>query len=312
MRVLYAGTPEIAVAPLDALLAAGHDVVGVLTRPDAPLGRKRVLTPSPVAARAAELGLPVLKAHRYDDAAHAAVLELAPDVAAVVAYGALLPRRALDAVPHGWVNLHFSHLPAWRGAAPVQRALMAGETELGACTFLIEEGMDTGPVFGTLSEPVGPEDTAGTMLRRLAASGGPLLAATLAGIADGSARPQPQRGEPTHAAKLALEDGRVDWSRPAAAIEAQARGATPEPGPWTTLEGQRVKLAGLRARPASPGTVGGREPGEARLEGREVLVAAGDGDVAVASVQPAGKKMMAAADWARGAGRLQQGSVRFA
>jgi methionyl-tRNA formyltransferase len=312
MRVLYAGTPEIAVAPLEALVEAGHDVVGVLTRPDAPLGRKRVLTPSPVAARAEELGLPVIKAHRYDDQAHAEVLRLAPEAAAVVAYGALLPRRALEAVPHGWINLHFSRLPAWRGAAPVQRALMAGETVLWASTFLIEEGMDTGPVFDVLSEPAGPEDTAGTMLRRLAASGGRMLAGTLGEIEAGTARPRPQEGEPTHAAKLVLEDGRLDWTRPAAGIEAQARGVTPEPGAWTTLEGQRVKLAGLRAAPAEADDEAARAPGEARLAGREVRVRAGDGDVVVARIQPAGKKMMDAADWARGAGRLTHGSVRFA
>ncbi|WP_129657749.1 methionyl-tRNA formyltransferase [Rothia halotolerans] len=312
MRVLYAGTPEIAVAPLEALIEAGHDVVGVLTRPDAPLGRKRVLTPSPVAARAEELGLPVIRAHRYDDEAHAAVLRLAPEAAAVVAYGALLPRRALEAVPHGWINLHFSRLPAWRGAAPVQRALMAGETVLWASTFLIEEGMDTGPVFDVLSEPVGPEDTAGTMLRRLAVSGGRMLAGTLGEIEAGTARPRPQEGEPTRAAKLVLEDGRVDWARPAAGIEAQARGATPEPGLWTTLEGQRVKLAGLRAAPPEDDDDAARVPGEARLAGREVRVRAADGDVVVARIQPAGKKMMDAADWARGAGRLTHGSVRFA
>ncbi|MFI8598074.1 methionyl-tRNA formyltransferase [Rothia koreensis] len=310
MRVLFAGTPETAVGPLNALVDAGLDVVGVLTRQDAPLGRKRIMTASPVAQRAEALGLPVVKANRYDDAAHAAVADLAPDVAGVVAYGAILPRRAIDLLPYGWINLHFSVLPQWRGAAPVQRALMAGERELGASTFLIEEGLDTGPVYGTILHKVGDEDTAGTMLDSLSASGGSLLAETLRDIENGRARPAEQTGEPTFASKLSIEDGRIDWNRPAADIEAHVRGTTPEPGAWTLLAGQRVKMQGVYpvdSRASSDSAA----PGTARSEGRRVLVACGDGEVLVERIQPAGKKMMNAADWARGAGRIDQETVIF-
>ncbi|MBE8526075.1 methionyl-tRNA formyltransferase [Amycolatopsis sp. H6(2020)] len=311
MRVLYAGTPATAVAPLEALLADATgriEVVGVLTREDAPVGRKRVLTPSPVAARAEELGLPVIRANRYDDAAHAAVTALAPEAAAVVAYGAILPERALEAVPKGWINLHYSDLPRWRGAAPVQRALMAGERELTACTFRIERGLDTGPVYHRLTEPVGSEDDAGTMLERLSAAGGPLLARTLGEIAEGTDRPTPQEGEPITAAKLTAEQARIDWQAPSEQVAALVRGTTPEPGAWTTLEGQRVKVAGL----VPVGASSGHRPGTVRLEGQQVLVSAGDGDLRLGRIQPAGKKMMAAPDWARGSARLDEGSVEFA
>lgn len=310
MRVLYAGTPETAVPPLDALVDAGLTVVGVLTRRDAPLGRKRVMTPSPVARRAEELGLPVIKSGSYDDQTHEAVTSLAPDVAVVVAYGALLPKRALEAIEHGWINLHFSTLPAWRGAAPVQRALMAGERTLGGSIFQIEQGMDTGPVYRGFTEPVGEEDTAGSMLHTMAVTGGALIAEILPGIVDGSITATPQRGEPTYAAKLTLQDGRIDWTASADAVEAQVRGITPEPGAWTELNGQRVKMQGLRAVTDS---AEGADPvpGTARLDGRTVTVACGSGWVEVERLQPAGKKMMNAADWARGAGQLEQETVVF-
>lgn len=310
MRVLYAGTPETAVEPLNALVRAGLDVVGVLTRRDAPLGRKRVMTPSPVAARAEDLGLPVIKANAYDDAAHEAVSELAPEVAAVVAYGAILPRRALDLVPHGWINLHFSTLPRWRGAAPVQRALMAGETQLGASTFLIEEGLDTGPVYGSITAEVGRDDTAGSMLATLAESGGRLLARTLRDVEAGVAEATAQSGEATFAPKLHVEDGRIDWTGRAADVEARVRGTTPEPGAWTLLHGQRVKVEGVHAAvPAD--TADSRVSGAVRLDGRIVMVTCGEGEVVVDRVQPAGKKMMNAADWARGAGKIEQETVIF-
>lgn len=309
MRVLFAGTPASALGPLEELLAAGVDVVGVLTREDAPQGRKKVLTPSPVAARAQELGLPVVKANRWDEAASESVAALAPDAAAVVAYGAILPRQALDALPHGWINLHFSALPAWRGAAPVQRALMAGETELGACVFRIEEGLDTGPVYARLVETVGEADTAGTMLERMGRSGGALLAEVLQGIAAGTAVPQPQQGHPTTAAKLRLEDARVDWTQPAPQVQALVRGVTPEPGAWTTWDGTRVKLAEVHA--VQPLGAADLPPGTVHQQGKEVRVRTGDGEVRLGRIQPAGRKMMGAADWARGAGQLDQGNVRF-
>jgi methionyl-tRNA formyltransferase len=301
MKVLFAGTPAVAVPSLDALVKAGFDVVAVLTRPDAPLGRKRVLTPSPVAARAAELGIDLIRATRVDDAVTAQIAAAKPDVAAIVAYGGLIPRGALDVPPHGWINLHFSLLPAWRGAAPVQRAVMAGDDVTGAVTFLLEEGLDTGPVFGTLTESVGPNDTSGALLERLSHSGAMLLAQTLSAVEAGRAAPQPQAGDISLAPKLTIDDGRLDWTQPALAIGRRARGVTPEPGAWTTLEGQRVKLEPVLLRPGTPGL----EPGAVRLEGKNVLVGTGSHAVELTRIQPAGKKMMAAADWARGMASLE-------
>ena len=305
MKVLYAGTPEVAVAPLNGLLEAGYEVVGVLTREDAPVGRKRVLTPSPVAARAQELGLPIIKANRWSDEVADAVAQLGADIAAVVAFGVLLPQRALDLLPQGWINLHFSQLPAWRGAAPVQRALMAGETEIFSTTFRIDAGLDTGPVFRSESAHVGELDTAGDMLGRLASTGGALLAATFDDIAAG-ATGTPQTGEVTHAAKLTIADGKVDFSRSCADIIAQLRGVTPEPGAWAELDGARFKLGMAKTCQAQP--VG--EPGTLFWAGKKVAVTCADGALELTQVQPAGKKMMNAADWARGQGSaLAEGKV---
>ena len=301
MRVLFAGTPAVAVPSLDALVQAGFDVVAVLTRPDAPVGRKRVLTPSPVAARAAELGIDVIHAARVDAAVTEQIAAAAPDVAAIVAYGGLIPRAALDIPRHGWINLHFSLLPAWRGAAPVQRAVMAGDDITGAVTFLLEEGLDTGPIFGTLTESVRPDDTAGLLLGRLAHSGAVLLAQTLSAVAAGRAAPQPQHGDVSLAPKLTLDDGRIDWKQPALAIGRRARGVTPEPGAWTTLDGQRVKLEPVLLRQ----DVGDLAPGAVVQSGSGILVGTGSHAVELTRIQPSGKKMMAAADWARGMASLE-------
>ncbi|WP_457949653.1 methionyl-tRNA formyltransferase [Pseudarthrobacter sp. alpha12b] len=301
MRVLFAGTPAVAVPSLDALVNAGFNVVAVLTRPDAPIGRKRVLTPSPVAQRAAELGIEVIHAARVDTEAIASISAVQPDVAAIVAYGGLVPRDALGIPRHGWVNLHFSLLPAWRGAAPVQRSIMAGDDVTGAVTFQLEEGLDTGPVFGTLTETVKPQDTAGDLLERLSHSGAVLLAQTLSAIGAGKASPQPQAGDVSLAPKLTLEDGHLNWTHPALAISRQARGVTPEPGAWTLLDGQRVKLEPVRLRPDASGLA----PGAVALQGKTVLVGTGSHAVELTRIQPAGKKMMAAADWARGMATLE-------
>lgn len=301
MRVLFAGTPSVAVPSLDALIDAGFDVVAVLTRPDAPTGRKRVLTPSPVAARAAELGLEIIHAAKVDAGVTARIAAVRPDVAAIVAYGGLVPRPALDVPRHGWINLHFSLLPAWRGAAPVQRAVIAGDDITGAVTFQLEEGLDTGPVIGTLTEQVRPDDTAGTLLERLSHSGSVLLAQTLSAIDSGAASPQPQQGEVSLAPKLTIEDGRIDWSEPALAIGRRARGVTPEPGAWTMLDGQRVKLEPVLLRPGQSALA----PGQLAMDGKSVLVGTGSHPVELVRVQPAGKKMMSAADWARGQGSLE-------
>ncbi|MCI0141570.1 methionyl-tRNA formyltransferase [Arthrobacter bambusae] len=296
MRVLFAGTPAVAVPSLDALIEAGFEVVAVLTRPDAPTGRKRILTPSPVAARAAELGIDIIHASKVDAGTTERIASYEPDVAAIVAYGGLVPKAALGVPRHGWINLHFSLLPAWRGAAPVQRSVIAGDDITGAATFHLEEGLDTGPVFGTLTETVRPEDTAGDLLERLSRSGAVLLTQTLSTVESGSAAPVPQQGDVSLAPKLTLDDGRLDWTQPALAINRRARGVTPEPGAWTMLDGQRVKLEPVGLRP----DIRDLAPGKIRIDGKNVLVGTGSHAVQLGQIQPAGKKMMPSADWARG------------
>lgn len=303
MRLVLAGTPDVALPSLDALVASRHEVVAVVTRPDAPAGRGRALVPSPVRVRAEALGLPVLtpaspREPEFQDALRA----LTPDACPVVAYGALIPRSALDIPRHGWVNLHFSLLPAWRGAAPVQRAVIAGDEVTGASTFVIEEGLDTGPVLGTMTETVRPRDTSGDLLDRLAAAGAGLLVATMDGLEDGSlvARPQPADGV-SLAPKLTVEEGRVDWALPAHVIDRRARGCTPSPGAWTTFRGERLKLAPVE--PVAAGVAPSGEagpPGTLLVSKREVLVATGTAPVRLTTVQAHGKKAMSAADWARG------------
>lgn len=296
MRVLFAGTPAVALPSLEALRAAGHEIVAVLTRPDAPLGRKRVLTPSPVAARAAELGLPVIKANKVDAEAAAAIAAAAPDVAAIVAYGALVPESALGIPVHGWINLHFSLLPAWRGAAPVQHAVINGEEITGASTFLLEKGLDTGPVFGTVTETVRPSDTSAVLLERLSHSGAMLLVQTIDGLAAGALNGVPQQGEISLAPKLTLEDGHVQWDHPALAISRRIRGVTTEPGAWTMLDGQRFKVGPVLLRT----DITDLDSARLRIEGKSVLVGTGSHAVELMDVQPAGKKLMKATDWARG------------
>ncbi|ALE05597.1 methionyl-tRNA formyltransferase [Arthrobacter sp. ERGS1:01] len=296
MRVLFAGTPAVALPSLEALLAAGHEIVAVLTRPDAPLGRKRVLTPSPVAARAEELGLPVIKADKVDAAAAEAIAAAAPDIAAIVAYGALVPEKALSIPTHGWINLHFSLLPAWRGAAPVQHAVINGDAVTGASAFQLEKGLDTGPVYGTMTESVRPSDTSTELLERLSHSGAVLLAQILDGIGAGRLAGVPQRGEISLAPKLTLEDGHVRWADPALAIDRRVRGVTTEPGAWTMLAGQRFKLGPVALRP----DITDLGPAQLRIEAKSVLVGTGSHAVELVMVQPSGKKLMQATDWARG------------
>lgn len=312
MRVLFAGTPTVAVPSLDALVKAGFDVVAVLTREDAPLGRKRVMTPSPVAVRAAELDIQIIRANRIDGPVVGQIATLGVDVAAIVAYGGLVPQRALDLPTNGWINLHFSLLPAWRGAAPVQHAVIAGDELSGASTFRLEAGLDTGPVYGTMTEAVRPSDTSGELLDRLSHSGAVLLVQTLAAVAAGQAEAVPQQGTVSLAPKLTIDDARVDWSQPARTVRRRINGVTPEPGAWTQLGDQRVKVGpvSLAAAPnlasdAAPHLA----PGEVALDGTSVLVGTGSIAVVLGDVQPAGKKVMRAQDWARGA--LQQGELAF-
>jgi methionyl-tRNA formyltransferase len=269
-----------------------------VTRPDAPAGRGRRLVASPVAERAEEAGIEVLKpAKPRDETFLARLREIAPDCCPVVAYGALLPRVALDVPAHGWVNLHFSLLPAWRGAAPVQRAIMAGDEMTGAATFQIEEGLDSGPVYGVITEAVRPTDTSGDLLTRLAFAGSGLLAATMDGIEDGTLKPrlQPTEGI-TLAPKLTVEDARVDWQAPALRVDRVVRACTPAPGAWTVFRAERLKLIQLALLPGRT-ELG---PGELAVAKNNVYVGTGSHDVELLWVQPQGKKPMRAADWARG------------
>ncbi|MFJ3924417.1 methionyl-tRNA formyltransferase [Streptomyces sp. NPDC090022] len=299
MKLVFAGTPEVAVPALDALIASGrHEVAAVVTRPDAPAGRGRRLVASPVAERALEAGIEVLRPARPRDPEFQERLrEIAPDCCPVVAYGALIPKTALDIPRLGWVNLHFSLLPAWRGAAPVQHSIMAGDAVTGASTFLIEEGLDSGPVYGVLTEDVRPTDTSGDLLTRLAFAGAGLLSATMDGIEDGTLRAveQPADGV-SHAPKITVEDARVDWTAPALRADRVVRGCTPAPGAWTVFRGERLKLISVGLVPDRTDLA----PGELAPAKNHVHVGTGSHAVELLWVQPQGKKPMAGADWARG------------
>ncbi len=298
MRVVFAGTPAVALPALDAVAASGHELVGVVTRPDAPAGRGRKLVASPVALRGEELGVPVLKPrHPRDAEFQTALRDLRPDACPVVAYGALLPTSALEIPLHGWINLHFSILPAWRGAAPVQHSIWAGDELTGATTFRIVEELDAGPVFGVMTERVRPSDTAGELLDRLADGGADLLVQTIHGIADGSlvAREQPGEGV-SLAPKILVDHARIDWHRPAAALDRQVRACTPTPGAWSTWQGERFKVGAVTI-------TRGRErlePGTLEVTKNAVFVGTATDPVELGEVRPHGRKQMRAADWARG------------
>ena len=294
MRLVFAGTPAVAVPTLRAL-AAQHEIVAVVTRPDAPLGRKRVLTPSPVAAAADELGLAVIKAARLDDEATARITALDADLGVIVAYGGIVREPLLSAPAHGWINLHFSLLPAWRGAAPVQRALINGDAELGVSVFQLVAELDAGDVFAMRPVAVDPEDTADIALDVLAADGASLTADVVAGIAAGTASSTPQSGTVSLAPKLTLDDGQLDWSQPLTAVHARYRGVTPEPGAHTTIDGARLKILA-----ASASDVTDLAPGSLRGTKTSVLIGTATAALEVTRVQPAGKGAMNAADWWRG------------
>ncbi|MFD1937829.1 MULTISPECIES: methionyl-tRNA formyltransferase [Nonomuraea] len=300
MRLVFAGTPETALPSLRALIdSPRHEVVAVVTRPDARAGRGRALHPSPVADLAAAEGIEVLRPAKVSDPAFLDRLnELAPDCCPVVAYGALLPQAALDIPHHGWVNLHFSLLPAWRGAAPVQHAVLHGDEITGAATFQIVKELDAGPVYGVVTEEIKGTDTSGELLARLAESGAGLLAATLDGIEDGTleARPQPLDGVSV-APKLTVDDARIDWSAPAMRVDRLVRACTPNPGPWTTFREHRIKLGPVRLAAEAERLA----PGELVVAGKNsVLVGTGTHPVELGEVQPQGKRLMTAGEWARG------------
>jgi methionyl-tRNA formyltransferase len=305
MRLVFAGTPAPAVATLRALLESDrHEVVAVVTRPDAPAGRGRHVVRSPVGALADEHGIEVLTPRRVSEPEFLDRLrELAPDCCPVVAYGALLPQKALDIPPQGWVNLHFSLLPAWRGAAPVQASIRAGDEITGASTFRIVKELDAGPVFGVLTEPIRPTDTAGDLLDRLAEAGAGLMVSTLDGIEDGTLRAVEQREMDglSYAAKITVEDAHVDLTVPAVAVDRLVRAVTPEPGAWAEFRGERLKLGPVRVSDADP-----LRPGELRVERKRVLAGTATSPVELGDVQAQGKKRMAATDWARGV-RVEQG-----
>jgi methionyl-tRNA formyltransferase len=306
LRLVFAGTPAAALPALDAVLASRHEVAAVVTRPDAPAGRGRRVESSPVARRARELGIEVLTPPKARDPEFLERLrQIAPDCCPVTAYGALLPQVALDIPPRGWINLHFSVLPAWRGAAPVQHAILHGDDVTGATTFQIVKELDAGPVYGVVTEPIRDRDTSGELMARLAASGARLLVDTLDGIETGElvAVPQPAEGV-SLAPKLTPEDARVDWGHPAGAIDRLIRACTPEPGAWTGFGGARLKLGpvglGLPDAVAAADRAGGLAPGELLLTRNAVYAGTGTDPVRLGDVQPPGKRSMPAADWARG------------
>jgi len=303
VRVVFAGTPEPALPSLRRLIeSARHDVIAVLTRPDAAAGRRGRPAPSPVAKLALDNGIPLLRPTSPNSAEFVAELAgLAPDCCAVVAYGALLSDGLLAVPGNGWINLHFSLLPAWRGAAPVQAAIAAGDSVTGATTFQIERSLDSGPVYGVVTETIRPTDTAGDLLGRLSVSGAALLESTLDGIADGilTAVPQPADGV-TVAPKITVDDARIRWDLPAHVIERRIRAVTPKPGAWTLIGDQRFKVGPVTVQADASETLA---PGEIRADRDGVRVGTGSGPVRLDRIQPPGKKPMTAADWARGARR---------
>ncbi|MER0092361.1 methionyl-tRNA formyltransferase [Corynebacterium sp. KPL2838] len=312
MRIIFAGTPEPAVVALEKLLASSHEVVAVITRPDAKKGRGRSLHPSPVKALAQEHGIEVLTPSTLrpgtedGDNLRQRLAELQPEAIPVVAYGNLISKDLLDVARHGWVNLHFSLLPAWRGAAPVQAAIAAGDDITGASTFRIEEGLDTGPVFATVTEGITGTDTADDLLTRLAYSGADLLVATMDGLEAGTLEPQAQKGEATYAPKISTAAARIDWAQPAFAIDRHIRAHSPGPGAWTLLDDARLKVGPVRV---TEGIDKHLAPGEALINKDAVYIGTATQLVQLDRIQPPGKKMMNAADWARGLGKNAE--VRF-
>jgi methionyl-tRNA formyltransferase len=297
MRIVFLGSPADAVPVLSALHDAGHDIALVVTQPDRRRARGGALLPSAVKHAAVALGLPVLTPAKTGEVRD----EIAASAAAlgvVVAFGQLIPPAVLEALPHGFVNLHFSLLPRWRGAAPVERAILAGDPETGVCLMALEAGLDTGPVYASTALPIRDDETAGELRARLVDAGTQLLLANLDAVP--TTVPIPQTGEPTYASKLSVEEFALDWARPAADLARLVRAANPRPGAWTTVAGRRVKV--LRAR-AVPVPVSGDEEGPDGAPGALLpgaVVATGHGALALDEVQPEGKGVIAARAWQAG------------
>lgn len=297
MRIVFAATPDVALPTLEVLLASDHEVVAVLTRPDAPAGRGRRMTPSVVAEHARAHGIPVLMpASLADPDAQTELAGLRADVGVVVAFGALIPAPVLAIPSHGWVNLHFSLLPAWRGAAPVQHAIWNGDELTGVTVFQLDEGMDTGPMYAHRVYPLAPTQTAGDVLTELAGLGADVVREVVDSIAAGTARaiPQPQEGA-SRAPRITVDQARIQWTAASAAIDRQVRACTPHPGAWTTIEGVRVRIGPVQA--ASDTHLA---PGHVQASDAAICIGTGDGHVVLGWVQPAGKARMSAADWWRG------------
>lgn len=295
LRIIFAGSPAAAVPSLRALLDGPHELVAVVTREDSPQGRKRVLTPTPVAEIAEAAGIPVIRANRLgpvvDD-----LISLGADLGVIVAYGGLIREPLLSAPRLGWINLHFSVLPRWRGAAPVQRAIIAGDEETGATVFRLVPELDAGPIFAVERRPIGRNETAGHLLEVLADSGARLLSGVVDALALGTAAAVEQTGEPTLAPKLTLADGAIDWSHDAEAVDARVRGVTPEPGAFTLIDGERLKIMAA----AIAHEVAGIPPGRIEARAGRIVAGTASGAVELLRVQPAGKREMPAADWWRG------------
>lgn len=296
LSLVFAGSPAAAVPSLHALVGSDHDVLAVLTREDSPQGRKRVLTPTAVGVAASGLDLPTIKANRLAGAATGQIVDLAPDLGVIVAYGGLVREPLLSAPRLGWINLHFSLLPRWRGAAPVQASIIAGDEITGASVFQLVPELDAGALYGQLTQPIGAHETAGHLLESLSHSGAGLLLRVVDAIADGSARPEPQVGDVTLAPKLTLEHGRIDWSGPATTVDSLIRGVTPEPGAFTEIAGERFKIHEARIARG----IAAIAPGLFQLVGGRVLVGSSSDPIELLQVQPAGKTSMRAADWWRG------------
>jgi methionyl-tRNA formyltransferase len=296
LRIVFAGSPAAAVPSLEALIASAHEIVAVVTREDSPQGRRGILTPTPVADLAVAAGIPVIKANKLAGEATEKIVALGADLGVIVAYGGLVREPLLSAPAHGWINLHFSLLPRWRGAAPVQRSIIGGDEVTGATVFQLVPELDAGDSFGTITQPIGALETAGHLLESLAVSGAALLGRVVSGIADGTAHAVPQEGEVTLAPKLVLADGAVDWSADAATAHALIRGVTPEPGAFTSLDGARLKIIEARIARDAPRLA----PGQLAQEGKLILIGTSTDPLELVTVHPAGRKAMNAGDWWRG------------
>lgn len=291
MRIAFAGTPESAIAPLATLLASHHVVEFVVTRPDAPTGRGRVMTPSPVAVFAAEHDVRIIKTSQLAEHAHEFD---GLDAVVVVAFGGMVPAKLLNVPHHGWINLHFSLLPTWRGAAPVQYAILSGDDHTGVTAFRIDEGLDTGPVLGQVSTDLGTQETAGELLERLTEYGTTLMLQVLDGVESGQVFAAPQSAHNvSHAPKVTKDDARIVWEHPALAVARRIRAVTPAPGAWTMAGEDRIKIAPVVLR----ADISDLAPGQVQLRDGAVLVGTGTHAVELVAVQRPGKTMNEPQSW---------------